>query len=194
MKEIKYLNESQVSAFFRAIKNPRDRALFGLMYTYGCRASEACSIKLDDFTPSADKPVELHINRLKDGISRHYAISKEISQPLRSWIRQRARKLHGWPDSPYLFPSIGTTRPMPYITCEKAMERLGEASGLPPELWHSHVWRHTCAVTLLSKGADVFFVKSWLGHKSIATTMVYSAFMPSGWNRLQEAAFSALSF
>jgi type 1 fimbriae regulatory protein FimB len=194
LKEIKYLNESQVAAFFRATKNPRDRLLFGMMLTYGLRASEACGIKLADFSPSVERPVEVHINRLKDGVSRHYAISKDISQPLRSYIRQRGRKLHGWPDSPYLFPSIGTPKPMPYITCEKAMERLGEAAGLPTDLQHSHVWRHTCAVTLLSKGADVFFVKSWLGHKSISTTMVYANFMPSGWNRLQEAAFSALSF
>lgn len=40
-----------------------------------------------------------------------------------------------------------------------------------------HIARHTNAVLLLSKGTDIFTVSKMLGHKQIATTMLYSNIM-----------------
>ena len=36
-----------------------------------------------------------------------------------------------------------------------------------------HILRHSIAVHLLDAGADVSFVRDWLGHKNIQNTMVY---------------------
>jgi hypothetical protein len=39
-KEITYLTEEEVDAFFRVIREPRDKALFRVMYHHALRASE----------------------------------------------------------------------------------------------------------------------------------------------------------
>jgi integrase len=53
-----------------------------------------------------------------------------------------------------------------------------------------HIARHTNAVLLLSKGIDIFTVSKMLGHKQIATTMLYSNIMDE---KKKEAA-SRLNF
>lgn len=194
---IKYLNENQIAAFFRVTKNTRDQLVFKLMLTYGLRAGEVTTLRLSDITPDLQHPVEIYITRLKGGISRHYPLSDEIAKLLKKWIRKRDAMLYGHVDSPYIFVSVDPRRPsgqMLFITLAKAHARLAALAGLPKDLRHSHIWRHSCAVQLLSKGADIFFVKSWLGHRSISSTVVYADFMPSGWQRLSQAALSALSF
>ena len=44
----KYLTQDELTRFFRAIPDPRDRALFALIYHYGLRVEEACLITLHD--------------------------------------------------------------------------------------------------------------------------------------------------
>jgi site-specific recombinase XerD len=48
-KEIAYLWEQEVDAFFRMILSPRDKALFRLIYHHGLRASEPGKLMLYDF-------------------------------------------------------------------------------------------------------------------------------------------------
>ncbi len=69
----KYLTQDELTRFFRAIPNPRDRALFALVYHYGLRVEEArqgdggqaCLITLHDLDLKNHR-VRLH--RLKNGL------------------------------------------------------------------------------------------------------------------------------
>jgi site-specific recombinase XerD len=54
------------------------------------------------------------------------------------------------------------------------MRKYGPLAKLPPEKQHFHVLRHSIATHLLDAGADVLFVKDWLGHSNIQNTMIYT--------------------
>ena len=45
---IKYLTHTELERFFAGVDAPRDRAVFGVIYHYGLRVSEATLIRLHD--------------------------------------------------------------------------------------------------------------------------------------------------
>lgn len=54
------------------------------------------------------------------------------------------------------------------------MKKYGELAGIPQGEGHFHSLKHSIAPHLLDAGADIMFVKDWLGHKNIQNTIVYS--------------------
>jgi type 1 fimbriae regulatory protein FimB len=61
------------------------------------------------------------------------------------------------------------------ITVEQLMIRYGELADLQREKYHPHVLRHSCAISLLMKGADIKTVKDHLGHRSMITAVAFYA-------------------
>jgi site-specific recombinase XerD len=49
-----------------------------------------------------------------------------------------------------------------------------ESAELPEDRRHPHVLRHSIAVHLMNAGWDAADVQDWLGHRDIASTMVYA--------------------
>jgi len=54
------------------------------------------------------------------------------------------------------------------------MKKYGTRADIPAEKRHFHALKHSIATHLLDAGADIMFVKDWLGHKNIQNTLVYS--------------------
>jgi site-specific recombinase XerD len=54
------------------------------------------------------------------------------------------------------------------------MQTYGEVAGLPPEKHKFHCLKHSIATHLLDAGADLAFVKDWLGHANIQNTTIYA--------------------
>ncbi len=85
-------------------------------------------------------------------------------------ISQQARKFLGTEGKPenQVFPSL--------IYCSYTLKTLGnwvKSAGIAQKItWHSG--RHTYAVLQLSFGTDIFTLSKMMGHKTIATTMIYS--------------------
>jgi len=50
----------------------------------------------------------------------------------------------------------------------------GEAVDLPPEKRTFHILKHSIATHLLDAGADLAFVRDWLGHANIQNTLLYA--------------------
>ena len=57
-----------------------------------------------------------------------------------------------------------------------AMRTYGKRVGLLEAKRKFHIFRHSIAVHLLDAGADVSFVRDWLGHKNMQNTMVYMTY------------------
>lgn len=54
------------------------------------------------------------------------------------------------------------------------MGKYGKAAGLPRIKHKFHALKHSIATHLLDAGADLSFVKDWLGHANIQNTTIYA--------------------
>lgn len=192
MAKIKYFSEDEIQKFFSVLKkekNVRDLLFFRLMYRYGLRLNEAVSIKLEDIKPDSKHPVEIHIRRLKGGQDRHYPIHPEDAKLLGRWLRKRAMFDNSY-GNPYLFITARSmTSYMTDILVKKLHEKYCKLAGLAKEKWtNPHAWRHSTAVSLLLSGKDIYFVKNYLGHKSIQSALVYAEIAPPEWKTLSKDA------
>src|SRR6516225_9599237 len=60
---------------------------------------------------------------------------------------------------------------------QRMVARAGEAAGFP-FLVHSHMLRHSCGYKLANDGQDTRAIQHYLGHKSINSTVRYTALAP----------------
>ena len=163
---VKYLSEDQLERFFAVIENPRDVAIFRLIYHRGLRASELGKIQLADWNQERDR---LRFARLKGSHGGEYHLTSREVRALRAWL-----KIRGMESGP-LFPSRrgkGISQQM----LDLLMKKYGTLSGLPAELCHVHALKHSCATHLLNRGESIEDVQDHLGHANIQSTLVYAKY------------------
>ena len=77
----------------------------------------------------------------------------------------------------YLMHGINTHpehTPISRYMIHHLMQTYGEVAGLPVEKRKFHCLKHSIATHLLDAGADLAFVKDWLGHANIQNTTIYA--------------------
>lgn len=159
-----YLTQDELRRLLSAIRDPRDRAIFLLAYRHGLRASEVGLLRVDDVDLDRHR---IRIRRLKGSFGGEHPLRADEVRALRAWLRRRRN------GSPWLFPSRRGT-PISRKTLDHLMKRYGAAAGLPRRKCHFHVLKHSIATHMLDAGADVMFVREWLGHVNIGNTVVYA--------------------
>lgn len=159
-----YLTKREVDLLFAQITDLRDRALFGAMYYFGLRASEA-GLLLREYVNFRTR--RIYIPRLKGGIPGEKVMTSDCRQLLQSYIQSRRDTL------PYLFPSRNS-RPISRKRIDALFRQYATQAGLPPHKRHSHCLRHSIATHLIDAGQSLEYVQDHLGHKSIKSTGVYA--------------------
>ena len=165
-RQLAYLTKEEVERFFAVIspKDGRNRLLFDVMYRYGLRRKEAALIRREHVGE------RIWITRIKGGVSGEYPIHPTTRRLLWEYLEQL-----GQGSFPYLFATRQSDgRPMSASTIYQLFRGYAAAAGLPPDRWHPHVLRHSIAVHLMNAGWDAADVQDWLGHRDIASTMVYA--------------------
>jgi len=160
----KHLTKSELSKLFGVIKDPRDRAIFTVAYWRGLRASEVGRMRVDAFKRAEGR---LQVARVKKSMTGVFLLSPIELRALRAWLRIRGDK-----PGP-MFPSRkgrGISRQM----LDVLMRRYGAAADLPAHKRHFHVLKHSIATHLVERGVEVLQIKSWLGHRSINSTLQYT--------------------
>jgi site-specific recombinase XerD len=64
--------------------------------------------------------------------------------------------------------------PLSIDGAQKLIERLGEAARLPFPI-HAHMLRHSAGYALAGRGVDTRTLQAFMGHRSIANTVIYTA-------------------
>ncbi len=174
--ERKYLTEQELKRFLSAVKSARDRAIFTICYWRGLRASEVGRIPWSDWDQRKKK---IYIFRLKHSLSGEFPLSPQETKALTAWKEVRgnnpgpmfpSRESSSFVAADRGKTSAGIGRGMIHVL----FERYATEAGLPEHLRHAHCLKHSLGTHLIAKGASLYAVKDWLGHKDIKSTMIYA--------------------
>ena len=147
----------------------RDRAILEALYSAGLRVSEVVGLNLDDL----DLSDGVMVIRGKGKKERIALLGEEAIRSVRRWLPEREAMLAGMGrQSAAVFLNKNAGR-LTARSVGRMLERYLALAGLDPRT-SPHTLRHSFATHMLDAGADIRGVQELLGHKSLATTQVYT--------------------
>jgi integrase len=163
-----YLTDREIERLMKAAGDNRcghrDATAILLAYRHGLRASELVALRWDDIDLTTGR---LHVRRAKGGATSVHPITGKEMRALRKLQRETTTP------SPYVFVSERGA-PLSVAGYQRMIARAGEAAGFA-FLIHSHMLRHSCGYKLANDGQDTRAIQHYLGHRSIASTVRYTA-------------------
>jgi integrase len=162
-----HLTPDEVGKLIEAAKQgrygPRDAVMLLITYRHGLRASEVCSLQWDavDF-----KAATLHVNRAKGGSTATHPLNGDELRALRVLRKDN-------PHAAFMFVSERGT-PFSVDGFNYLIKRAGGDAGIPFQV-HAHMLRHSTGFALANKGVDTRTLQDYLGHRSIQSTVRYTA-------------------
>jgi integrase len=165
-----YLTEREIDKLIEAAKanrwGHRDATAILIAYRHGLRASELVELRWDDIDFRHGK---LHIRRAKGGQASVHPIGGREIRALRRLQREMPEGVR----SVHIFVSERLA-PLSVAGYQRMVARAGENAGFP-FLVHSHMLRHSCGYKLANDGHDTRAIQHYLGHRSITSTVRYTA-------------------
>jgi site-specific recombinase XerD len=177
-RQIKFLTREQVE---RLVSMPpisevwglRDKALLEVLFSTGLRVSEIAKLDWDrvdmktrefGITGKGRRVRVVFLSERAANWLRRYQNAREDNfKPI--WIRFSGKKVDPTTKGEALRLSVRGI--------QRIVEKYRKKAGLPIKVT-PHILRHSFATTLLSGGADLRSVQEMLGHKSVATTQIYT--------------------
>lgn len=149
----------------------RDRALFLMLYSSGCRISEITNLKLDDFMDNYHSAIVTG----KGNKQRKVFFAQEARNALALYLQDRKKVLESHniaePTRQVFINQKG--HPLSVGGVRFIISKYSGAEGTNHHI-NPHAFRHTFATTMIGNGADVRLVQEMLGHSSISTTQRYT--------------------
>ena len=133
-----------------------------LAYRHGLRDSEVGALTIQDLDLEKRK---IYIRRLKGSLSGEYLLQDDEHKVLKAYLMERKRH------TDILLPS-NRGDPMERKTLHCLFVKYGERAGIPKKKRHFHILKHSIAIHLVEAGADIFFIREWVGNKNIPNTLV----------------------
>ena len=152
----------------------RDKVILSTLYASGARAQELCDITIGDVRFGKTSTITLHG---KGDKTRTIVIPEQCATLLKSFMEQN--HLLGADSKRHVFSS--QTNEHMTISCLEAIVKkyILKAKKLRPDIFREHYtphsFRHSIAMHMLESGIPLPVIKTFLGHVSIATTMVYAS-------------------
>lgn len=190
-REIVFLSVEQTA---RLINQPdintrtglRHRTVMTLLYDSGCRVQELCDIRIRDIYTGTNPTVRLHG---KGNKHRTVAISAKTATLVSEYIRrQRKTALEEEPLIINRTHEKLSRDGVNYIISKYVSEIRRNEPDFPEKI-HAHGFRHSKAMHMLAAGINIVYIRDFLGHEDISTTMIYSR----ADNRLKNEAINKLA-
>lgn len=161
----KPISERDVLRIIDGAETVMERALLEVLYSTGCRASELVGMRLRDVDLEAGV-----ILTLGKGAQERYL---DVGAPALEALKEHLKTLADPGPQAFLWPG---RKPGTHITAygpRAIIRRIGKKIGNPAALT-AHMFRHSFATHMMDRGADLREVQEAMGHKSIASTVIYT--------------------
>jgi len=156
------LSTSEVASLLDAPDNIKHRVILMTAYSAGLRLSEIANLKVNHINSAR---MQIRVDQGKGRKDRDTLLSKRLIKELRIYYKAYR------PDS-WLFYSTKRQRPM----CTASIQRIYRSAKKKAGVTKGrgiHTLRHCFATHLLEAGCDLRRIQLLMGHRSLATTMVY---------------------
>jgi integrase len=173
------LTVGEVHRLLSAIKLPRFRVLFGLLYACGLRLNEGLSLQVTDIRDKG-RHIHLSADETKGHKARVVPLPSGTRDELRAyWCTHRHPHFvfpalgNGWRDRPNAAVKLrDATTHMQDGSAQVCMRLARAAAGLPERVV-CHTLRHSYATHLLDKGVSIRLISAYMGHSSLDITARY---------------------
>ena len=170
---MKALTQDEILRVLKAASDsPRDLAMILLAFRHGMRASEVCGLEVKDLDL---RNGEITIRRLKNSLKTTQPLADVQGQPLlsekrvlRAWLAERRDH-----PSKFVFTSQKSGR-VHRSQFYRIFSNAAKRAGLPKDKRHPHCLKHALGVALVGANVNLAVIKQALGHKSIASTAIYT--------------------
>ena len=161
------LPDAEVDALFTAIRDRRDRAMFGLMIGAGLRVGEVAAMVLQDLeAPSSPEQMARLRVRGKGRKERIVWLTVPLYATVQAWLEERPTSSH---DHVFLNQH---GRPLSVAGIEYRLKQHAQRAGIQATC---HQLRHTFARRLAEQEMPIESLSKLLGHAQVETTQVYTA-------------------
>lgn len=154
--------------YYNAVNGIKHRTLLMVIYSAGLRVSEALNLKMSDI--DSDR-MTLHIRCAKGGKDRYVILSPVVYQALKDYWKVCKFKGFVFPSRRNMDKPLSAHQASKIFQEAKRKAEVTKSGGI-------HSLRHGFATHLLELGADIFAIKTLLGHASIQSTVRYLDFVP----------------
>jgi integrase/recombinase XerD len=153
-------------------KGIRDKAILELFYSTGIRLEEMSNLTIHD---ADTRNGFLRVNKGKFAKDRVVPMGRKASDyvaeyltKVRSeWSKEKKDERALW------LCSIEPYRPLKKQAIAVYVRDYARACGIARRVT-PHIWRHSCATHLVAGGSNIAYVQRLLGHRSLATTQIYT--------------------
>ncbi len=145
----------------------RDRAILETLYSAGLRVSELTGLNADDL----DLDSGMVTVRGKGKRERLALLGPQASAALQRWLEARPAVVRPGKHAALFLNKHGTR--LTSRSVGRLLAKYLAQAGLDPRT-SPHSLRHSFATHLLDRGADIRSVQELLGHRSLATTQIYT--------------------
>lgn len=176
-RQVDYLTEEQMNKLINlpptdTFAGLRHRIIMCLLYDTGARVQELCDLKIEDINLGNNPTVKLHGKGSKIRI---VPISKNMNQILEVYISKFFSDIKL--KNEYLIKNKNNQQMsrdgIEYIVQKYATILKNNDPSFPSKV-HPHMFRHSKAMHMLAVDIPIVYIRDFLGHEDISTTMIYA--------------------
>ncbi|MBD3639236.1 MAG: tyrosine-type recombinase/integrase [Crocinitomicaceae bacterium] len=169
------LDQNEIRELYQLCKNARERAFLSAVYGCALRRSEVSSLNLEDLRYHDSY---LIVRKGKGSKRREVPLSKKVKTDLYNYIKYSRpkilRKTNSNTRSLFVNDEGHRMNGQAHYRVLNRIIKRSENEELLEKNITLHSLRRSIATHLVDNGADIYFVKSFLGHVEINTSQLYA--------------------
>jgi integrase/recombinase XerD len=153
----------------------RDQAIMEVFYSTGLRLEEVAQLSIYDVDLRQGC---VRVRRGKGGKDRLVPLGQRACAAVQAYLQHaRLPWSKGRAETALWLHRRAPHAPLKVPGIWHRLRHYARMAGIPAAS-QAHVWRHTCATHLVSRGANIAYVQRILGHRSLQTTQIYTRVAP----------------